>query len=198
VPPEDHVLFRLTQLLLLMSEVAGPNSPGMGLERLGFYEFFSANPFLVVGEDEPHARAELHLAGFDERLLSYAATGQRFANRRRRLQHDMALLVAYGLVTLHGTGWRLTTLGLETAGQMTALYAQQYLIGVRLIVRRLARLKNDTALAKQAREWLREPALILDLYGANYADEPDVGEPEIGYPDTPSSSASTHEEPRDV
>lgn len=173
VPPEDHVLFRLSQLLLLMQLVAPPDRPGLGLERLGYYDFFSANPFLVVGEDELEARANLHIAGFDERQLSYAATGQRFANRRRRLQHDIALLVAYGLATLRAGGWSLTPLGLDTAEQLTALYAEQYRASVNLIVKRLARLTTDTALSRQAREWLREPALILDLYGATSSEESD-------------------------
>jgi hypothetical protein len=171
VPPEDHVLFRITQLLLLMRVVAGPDAPGLGLERLGYYDFFSANPFLVIGEDEPEARAQLHLAGFDERQLSYTATGQRFANRRRRLQHDMALLVAYDLATLRPGGWTLTARGLDTAQQFTALYAEQYMTSVRLVVRRLARFGSDATLAKQALQWLREPRLILDLYGATDAED---------------------------
>jgi hypothetical protein len=193
VPPEDHVLFRITQLLLLMSMVAGPDDRGLGLERLGYYDFFSANPFLVIGEDEPEVRARLHLAGFDERLLSYAATGQRFANRRRRLQHDMALLVAYGLATLGGVGWHLTALGMQTAQQMTALYAQQYRIGVGLIVQRLARLNNDTALARQARLWLREPSLILDLYGATHGDEPDADDTSRPVGASPPSAGTIEE-----
>ncbi|MEU8388831.1 hypothetical protein [Micromonospora sp. NPDC048843] len=175
VAPEDHVLFRLTQLLLLMRIVASPEDTGLGLERLGYYEFFSANPFLVIGEDETQVRAQLHMAGFDERQLSYTSSGQRFANRRRRLQHDIALLVAYDLATLKPGGWCLTPRGLSTAEQMTALYAEQYMTAVRLVVRRLARFRNDTALARQARQWLREPALILDLYGATAAEE--AGEP---------------------
>lgn len=171
VQPEDHVLFRITQLLLLMRVVAGPDTQGLGLERLGYYDFFSANPFLVIGRDETKARAQLHLAGFDERQLSYAATGHRFVNRRRRLQHDMALLVAYDLATLRAGGWTLTARGLDTAHQFTALYAEQYMTSVRLVVQRLARFGSDAALAKQAGQWLREPQLILDLYGATDAED---------------------------
>ncbi|KXK62657.1 hypothetical protein AWW66_06945 [Micromonospora rosaria] len=169
--PEDHVLFRITQLLLLMRVVAGPDTQGLGLERLGYYDFFSANPFLVIGRDEKKARAQLHLAGFDERQLSYAATGHRFVNRRRRLQHDLALLAAYDLATLRAGGWTLTARGLDTAHQFTALYAEQYMTSVRLVVQRLARFGSDAALARQAGQWLREPQLILDLYGATDAED---------------------------
>ncbi|MFI9531072.1 hypothetical protein [Micromonospora rosaria] len=171
VLPEDHVLFRITQLLLLMRVVAGPDTQGLGLERLGYYDFFSANPFLVIGRDEKKARAQLHLAGFDERQLSYAATGHRFVNRRRRLQHDLALLAAYDLATLRAGGWTLTARGLDTAHQFTALYAEQYMTSVRLVVQRLARFGSDAALARQAGQWLREPQLILDLYGATDAED---------------------------
>jgi hypothetical protein len=175
VAPEDHVLFRLAQLILLLRVVAPPDQPGIGLERLGYYDFFSANPFQVVPNDDAEARAQLHLAGFDERQLSYASTGQRFANRRRRLQHDVALLVAYDLAEPRSGGWGLTTRGLHTAEQLTALYADQYMASVSVVVARLIRL-TDTGLARQARGWLREPGLLLDLYGA--ADSEDVSDSE--------------------
>lgn len=165
VAPEEHVLFRLAQLLLLLRVVGGPGRPGVGLERLGYYDFFAANPFLVVPTDNAEERAQLHLAGFDERQLSYAATGPRFANRRRRLQHDVALLVAYDLGQLQADGWILTTRGATVADQLTALYAQQYMTGAEVVVRHLFRL-SDTALARQAGQMLRNPGLLLDLYGS--------------------------------
>lgn len=165
VAPEEHVLFRLAQLLLLLRVVGGPGRPGVGLERLGYYDFFAANPFLVVPDDNVEERAQLHLAGFDERQLSYASTGPRFANRRRRLQHDVALLVAYDLGRLGVDGWVLTARGAAVADQLTALYAQQYMTSAEMVIRRLSRL-SDSALATQAGQWLRNPGLLLDLYGA--------------------------------
>jgi hypothetical protein len=171
VAPEDHVLFRLAQLVLLLRSIAPPGQPGIGLERLGYYDFFTANPFLVVPGDDVEARTRLHLAGFDERQLSYAATGQRFANRRRRLQHDVALLLAYDLAESRAGGWGLTSLGVHTAEQLTALYADQYVISVGIVVARLTRL-SDPALARAARGWLREPQLLLDLYGVSDIDDP--------------------------
>ena len=170
VAPEEHVLFRLAQLVLLLRVVDRPERPGVGLERLGYYDFFAANPFIVVPAHNVEERAELHLAGFDERQLSYASTGPRFANRRRRLQHDVALLTAYDLAQLGAHGWVLTPRGAAVADQLTALYAQQYMMAAELVVRHLSRL-SDTALAGQAGQWLRNPGLLLDLYGAAEDEE---------------------------
>src|ERR1700685_1578505 len=111
VDPEDQVLFRLAQLVRLLRVIDRAERPGVGLERLGYYDFFAANPFLVVPADNTEERARLHLAGFDERQLSYASTGPRFANRRRRLQHDVALRVAYDLGRPEEDGWVLTARG---------------------------------------------------------------------------------------
>src|SRR5579862_9066856 len=118
VAPEEHVLFRLAQLVLLLRVVDGTGRPGVGLERLGFYDFFAANPFLVIPPESVEERAQLHLAGFDERQLSYASTGPRFANRRRRLQHDVALLVAYDIGRLDANGWVLTARGAAVADRL--------------------------------------------------------------------------------
>ncbi len=189
VAPEDHVLFRLAQLILLLRVVASPEQPGIGLERLGYYDFFSANPFLVVPRDDAVARARLHLAGFDERQLSYAATGQRFANRRRRLQHDVALLLAYDLTEPRSGGWGLTPRGLHTAEQLTALYADQYMASVGVVVARLTRL-SDAALARQARGWLREPGLLLDLYGVS--DSEDAPDSDTTIDDDAQSAGEEH------
>jgi hypothetical protein len=170
--PEEHIVFRLAQLILLLKEVAPPSATGIGLERLGYYDFFSANPFLVVSEEDPKGRAILHLAGFDERQLSYTSTGPRFANRRQRLQHDLALLVAYELVSPRSDGWGLTSRGSDLCSELTALYAQQYRTSVGLVVTQLKKL-SDAALAREAARWLRSPTLILDLYGAPSSDEGD-------------------------
>jgi hypothetical protein len=164
--PEERVLFRLAQLLILLDQMDTGPSRGAGLERLGFYDFFAANPFAVFTADDDHAaRADLHAAGFDERQLSYASTGARFANRRQRLQHDVALLVAYGLVFPRTTGYSITADGRSVAAQFLSLYSAQYRTAASLVVRRLRKL-SDTALAEQARQWLMTPSLLLDLYGS--------------------------------
>jgi hypothetical protein len=169
--PEEHVLLRLAQLLLLLDEIQNSDADAVGIERLGYYDFFAANPFAVFGGDDPAERAELHAAGFDERQLAYASTGARFANRRERLQHDVALLVAYGLVAPRRQGYAVTPAGRESAGKFLSLYAAQYRAAARLVHRRFRPL-SDKALVEQSRRWLRRPSLLLDLYGS-----PDDGPP---------------------
>ena len=86
--PEDEVTFRLAQLLLLLEAVAGQDAKGANLERIGYYDFLSANPFLVVASDGREGSL-LRLAGFDPQVLSYASSSQRFTSRRERIQHDL-------------------------------------------------------------------------------------------------------------
>ncbi len=164
--PEDRVVFRLGQLALLF-EVAGTQStPVRTVDRLGYYDFFSANPFVVVdgeaGRDDAD-RLALRLAGFSDRQLSYASTGQRFASRRRRLQHDLALLIAYGLVTLTGEGYQLTGAGRQLTGRMTSVYADAYREAARVVLRRLKPM-SDTRLRQSAQDWLGRSWLLLDLF----------------------------------
>jgi hypothetical protein len=114
--PEDRSVFRLAQLTLLLQVTTEEGAPVRTVDRLGFYDFFSANPFVVVSGDDDRDVADrlaLRLAGFSNRQLSYASTGQRFVSRRRRLQHDLSLLVAYGLAAVDSTGYVLTSSGRE-------------------------------------------------------------------------------------
>ncbi|GAA1786316.1 hypothetical protein GCM10009712_37110 [Pseudarthrobacter sulfonivorans] len=162
--PEDHTTFRLAQLVILLDEIAPLGAKGLDLERLGYYDFFSANPFAIFGAEDPVEQAQLHRAAFDERQLSYASTGSRFANRRKRLQHDVALLVAYRLAVQRGAGYGISDKGNDFASSLTALYADQYRDSVRVVHRRFKGL-SDSQLAAAVRDWLRTPSLLLDLYG---------------------------------
>lgn len=167
--PEEFTVFRLTQLAILLDEIAPASSRPVDLERLGYYDFFAANPFAIFGADDESERARLHHASFDERQLAYASTGSRFANRRKRLQHDFALLIAYRIAERRHDGYGLTTLGEEFVSSLAALYVDQYRESVRVVHSRLKNL-SDTQLGQSARRWLRTPSLMLDLYGS--ADDP--------------------------
>lgn len=167
--PEDHMRFRLAQLVLLLVEIAPADAKGLDLERIGYYDFFAANPFAMIEQTNVRDRARLHRASFDESQLSYASTGSRFANRRQRLQHDLAFLVAYGLVTPRSGGYGSTERGAHVAETFTALYADQYRESVRVVHHHLKRL-SDSQLAASARNWLRTPSLVLDLYGGPTTD----------------------------
>lgn len=180
--PEHDPVFRLAQLLLLLRTLhdGSASSVGTNLERLAYYDFFSANPYLVVGHDDPD-RPRLVMAGFDDRSLSYASSGQRFTSRRERLQHDLALLVAYGLAAASVQGgavtYGITPAGSELASQFTALYARAYITSADVVLRRLRRL-SDSKLRESARQWLKPdhaslPDAVLDLFDV-IDDEPFV------------------------
>lgn len=191
--PEEHTIFRLAQLVILLGEVAPAGGRAIDLERLGYYDFFAANPFVVVGAKDSRERARLHRAAFDERQLAYASSGSRFANRRKRLQHDFALLVTYGLAERRADGYGQTTRGAEFVAGLTALYVDQYRESVSVVHARLTSL-SDTALSRQAREWLRSPSLVLDMYGAAEQTDAENAEPED--PGHATASIPAHGGPR--
>ena len=139
------------------------------MSPLGYCDFFAANPFVIFEPGDHLQHAQLHHASFDERQLSYASTGSRFANRRKRLQHDVALLVSYGLAGPRGGGYGITTNGVRFADSLSALYVDQYRESVRVVHERLRRL-SDPQLAQASRRWLTTPSLLLDLYGSTDAD----------------------------
>lgn len=165
---ESHDVFRLAQLVLLLSVTAEVGKPVSNVDRLGYYDFFAANPFVVVPATgtarDDHDRLTLKLAGFSEDQLSYASTGQRWVSRRQRLQHDLALLVAYGLVSLRDGSIALTDRGTELAEDMSTIYADAYRTSANVVVRRLAQLSSDARLRDKVQEWLGASWLDVDLF----------------------------------
>jgi len=164
-PPEDRQVFRLAQLLLLMevSQKSGVSIPTV--DRLGYLDFFSANPFVVVRESserEARERTTLRLAGFSGDQLSYASAGQRFVSRRRRLQHDLALLLGYGLVRVGSEGYELTEPGVRVAEQLSTVYADAYRESAAVILRLIGKSSN-AQLRKNAEKWLGHNPLLLDF-----------------------------------
>ena len=163
--PEERVVFRLAQLLLLLEgvEAAGITIPSV--DRLAHYEFFAANPFVVVSTDaarDAFDRTRLRLAGFINQQLSYASTGQRFYTRRQKLQNDLAILVSYGLVRIGVSGYELTDRGRQVSAQLSSVYATSYRESVDIVVRRLSRL-SDKRLIESAHRWLGHSWLLIDL-----------------------------------
>jgi hypothetical protein len=157
VVPEDDVVFRLAQLLLLMTSLHDLQQPGASIERLGYYDFLVANPLLVLTDESDMDRKRLLMAGFDGRALSYASPAHRFTTRRERLQHDLALLVAYGLVTPNvdkSVLYAVTDDGREFAARLHAIYAQSYRLSADILIRRLRRL-SDTRLREEVQAWTK-------------------------------------------
>jgi hypothetical protein len=165
--PEDLDAFRMGRLLLLLHTVSVRDRPlKLDIDRIGYYDFFSANPFLAVHDDEA-AERELLLIGFSRRNLSYQSSAQRFSNRRSRLQFDVSRLIAIGLVVAEVSDGRvaytITDAGRNVADQMISLYAQAYRRSVGLMISRLGAL-TDKRLREDAKNWLRAEPFMIDIY----------------------------------
>lgn len=155
VVPEDDVVFRLAQLVLLLASLRELNLPGTSIERLGYYDFLVANPMLMLTDEDDRDRKRLLMAGFDGRALSYASPAHRFTTRRERLQHDLALLVAYGLVTPavdKSVLYAATDEGVELAGRFSAVYARSYRLSAEILLSRLRRF-SDARLREAVKTW---------------------------------------------
>lgn len=164
--PETLTSFRLGQLLLLLATADEIETGPVPIDRLGYYDFFAANPFLVVEPRSPDGR-RLLTTGFEYWNLDYQSSSQRFSNRRARLQHDLALLTSFGLVTVGSAagriGYETTESGRAAAGSLRALYAHAYRDSAAIIVKRLRRL-SDSKLRSEAGAWLRADDFLIDLY----------------------------------
>lgn len=166
VAPETLPEFRAGQLLLLLGIMEESRLASPGIDRLGYYEFFTANPFLVV---EPRSPDGLRLLaqGFHYQNLDYQSSSQRYANRRARLQRDLTILAARGLVETKAIEGRVafhaTADGVAAARALHAMYAVAYRASAAVILGRLKRL-SDSQLRTQAAAWLKAEALLIDLY----------------------------------
>lgn len=168
IRPDDLDEYRFARLLVLLDESrdANRNPIPLDMERMGYYDFFADNPFLMaVGDDATQRR--LSLLGFSSQTLSYQSSAQKFSNRRARLQYDLTRLVAWSLlfpeVEAGKVVYRLSDAGVTAAQRLASLHARSYRQSAQVTIGRLRRL-SDTALREQARRWLRAETLIIDLY----------------------------------
>lgn len=161
---ESRTTFRLARLLLFIDVAAHAGRQVPSVDRLGYYEFFSDNPFLVINDDAHAAqdRLDLEMAGFSPVQLSYASTGQRFVSRRQRLQRDLSLLVSRDLVALGEDGFVATSTGTELVARLNSVYADAYRTAAAIVLRRLAAMSNK-ALEGSVRLWLGESWLLIDF-----------------------------------
>ena len=165
VEPESLWQFRAGQLLVLLAETSDILGRGVDVDRLAYYDFFAANPFLMYPREAPE-RVRLALAGFDARVLNYASSAQRFANRRRRLEGDLAMLAVRGLARASVAGrrveWSVDGRGREIGDSFSTLYAKAYRTGAAEAVRRLRGL-SDRRLRESAADWLKATDFLVDL-----------------------------------
>jgi hypothetical protein len=171
--PDDLLQARLARLVLLLAEGPGqPNRKPWDVERLGTYDFFADNPLLLFAEDAPERR-ELILAGFDPRSFSYHSSSQRFTNRRARIQHDLAHLLARGLVRVANENSRvvyaLTAAGEALAARFASTYADGYRTSARLVARALNKLA-DGPLRERIAVLLEARPFVINLYTETLAD----------------------------
>lgn len=165
--PEAQSSFRLAQLLLLVEQahLLGRRIPS--IDRLGYYDFFTANPFIVTSDQYPGRERDqviLKRAGFLEGQLSYGQAGQRYVSRRERLRADVASLVSYGLVYVRHDGYGLTDAGQDFAADLSTVYADQYREAVKVAVGRLGPM-TDSRLLATVQRWFGESWLLLDILG---------------------------------
>ena len=157
--PDSIPQFRRAQLLLLLAEFDAP----LTIERIGYLDFFAANPHLVIREGPSAVRLEL--SGFSPATLTYQSAPERYANRRSRLRSDLAALTAWGYAlptTVDGRiGCSATDSGRESARSMISLYADSYRQSVELL-RPLFK-KSDKALAESVQTWLMIDDFRVDL-----------------------------------
>jgi hypothetical protein len=166
--PEDLTVQRVARLLLLLDVAARLDlKKAMDIERLSYYDFFTANPFALFSAQEDAAKAIL-LAGFTSNDLSYQSSGHRFVTRRGRLQADLAFLVARALVNPtvgdRRVVYALTDQGTQLAQEFVSLYSHAYRASAGHVLRFLDRL-SDSALVREARTRLEATAQLIDLYG---------------------------------
>jgi DNA-binding transcriptional ArsR family regulator len=165
--PDDLAHARLARLLLLLREApTQPRRKPADMDRIGTYDFFADNPLLLFSNDDPVHR-ELILAGFDPRTFSYHSSSQRFANRRARIQHDLAQLLATGLIEARPEGSRvvyeLTETGRELSERFSSSYADSYRTSARRVARALNRL-SDLRLRERVAEAMAHEPFMIDLY----------------------------------
>lgn len=190
--PEDDTVFRLAQLVLLLHVASQFHPDGVELERLGAYDFIAANPLLMASNDDDPDRFDLLMAGFDDRALSYASAAQRFATRRERLKHDLALLLAYDLATAAVRGsvlYRLTDAGVGMAMRFTAMYARSYRTAATIVVRRL-RTVRPRPLRERVDEWTRQPSGPARIDLADLFVEPEESDEEDAFQEGPAGGSS--------
>lgn len=178
--PDENQTFRLARTLLLLTVAQNTGKKVTSLDRIGYYDFFADSPFMIVdGDNDRDAadRLDLELAGLVPNRLDYASSGPRFASRRRRLQHDLALLIGHGLVEITSTGYEATEAGVTAADQLSSAYADAFRTSAAIILRRLASM-SGAELERTVDQKLGESWLLVDLLA-------DVNETTI--PQEPSS-----------
>ncbi len=165
--PEDAIIFNSARLLLLFEVLkASKVKKGIDMERLSYYDFFAANPFLVVSKEDPEW-LDLEIQGFDPNKLEYMSTAQRYRTKRESLKQYLSLLLLKGLIEVKNQDekllYQITPLGVEISNKLNSMYAISYRRSVSFIVKKLKDY-SDKQLWDNARTWLEAKAFQVDLF----------------------------------
>lgn len=164
--PEERTVFRVAQLALLLASAEDTGAKLTNLDRLAYFDFFAANPFIVLDgesvEKDARDRLTLRLAGFTDGQLTYGTVGHRFATRHERIRHDLALLVARGLAQALDDRYAITPSGAEFARSLKTVYAEAYRTAAVIVLKRFGGL-SETRLRAKAEKLLGAPWLLIDF-----------------------------------
>lgn len=164
---EDATTFNSARLLLLFETLdeSENEKKAIDLERLCYYDFFAANPFLIIKSGDPE-RLQLEIEGFEPNNLEYLTTNQRYQTKRLQVMQYLAVLASKGLITVENSDKKIvyciTHLGLTVSSRMNSLYALAYRKSVLFVAKKLRRY-SDTQLSEQASNWLQAKSFQVDL-----------------------------------
>ena len=164
--PEDVTLFNSARLLILFDELENLGIKGEDLERLSYYDFFAANPFLIITKDDP-LWLDLEIAGFETYTVGYISSSQRYRTKRSRLKQYLSILLSKNLIEVSNVDkkilYRIAPTGIKTANQIKSMYAIAYRKSAKHIVKRLKGY-SDKKLWEESSKWLEAKSFQVDLY----------------------------------
>lgn len=164
--PEDVTLFNSSRLLILFEAIKNNSiDSGIDIERISYYDFFSANPLIILSDTDSD-KLELEYMGFASQSLDYASSSQQFRTKRAKIKQFLAYLMTKGLVEMKNKDgqivFSITELGESMARKLDTLYANAYRKSVNIIIKRLHRL-TDKRLWQEANKWLEAKHFQIDL-----------------------------------
>jgi hypothetical protein len=164
---EDATTFNSARLLLLFEtlRLIQNEKSQIDLERLCYYDFFAANPFLIIKKDDPESLL-LEIEGFEPNNLDYLTSEQRYQTKRLQIKQYLAVLASKGLINVENSEkkivYDITYLGLTVATSIKSLYATAYRKSVTFVIKKLKKY-SDSQLNEKASFWLQSKSFKVDL-----------------------------------
>ena len=161
---EDAIVFNSARILLLLNVLE--KRKDVDLEKLNYYDFFSANPFHMISKEEPEYLS-LELVGMKSFTINYINSSQRFQTKRALLKHYLAILVGKELVDVFNQDgkitFQITDKGGAIAKSIQSMYADAYQTSAKIITKKLNSFSN-TKLSKFAAMKIEGKTFQMDLY----------------------------------